>query len=55
MSHLGPASNVPSSNIIPSQQDLAARRGSIGSKGRRRSTVGNVLHTAESIKEKQVW
>ncbi|XP_053374157.1 dynein axonemal heavy chain 8-like [Mercenaria mercenaria] len=54
----GPATNVtnnPSSSLIPSQQDLTARRGSIGSslKGRRRSTVGNVLHTAESIKEKQ--
>ena len=43
-------------DLVPSSQDLA-RRGSFGvtqQRSRRRSTVGNVLHTAESIKEKQV-
>ena len=42
---------------VHSSQDLAARRGSIGvtqQRSRRRSTGGNVLHTAECLKEKQV-
>ena len=42
--------------LVPSAQDLA-RKPSIGvspTRSRRRSTVGNVLHTAESIKERQV-
>ena len=45
--------------LVASSQDLTAAR-KVSSRGvhqqrsRRRSTVGNVLHTAESIKEKQV-
>lgn len=62
MSHLGPSnppSNVPSTSLIPSQHDITVRGNSTGNvavpqRGRRRSTVGNVLHTAETIKEKQV-
>lgn len=43
--------------LVSSAQDLA-RRGSIvvtPTRSRRRSTVGNVLQIAESIKERQVF
>ena len=51
------AAGAAGAGLVPSAQDLA-RRGSIGvtpTRSRRRSTVGNVLQTAESIKERQVF
>ena len=43
--------------LIPSSQDLAGKHnlGVTQQRSRRRSTIGNVLQTAESIKERQVF
>ena len=53
----GPSGGTAPMDLVPSSHDLVARRGSFHvtpQRSRRRSTVGNVLQTAESIKEKQV-